>query len=198
MSDTLRGMRGIFLDMMRIPDKLLLAEQKVKRFLLRHAVSTARITKNPYAGIPLHRGSDGFMSLKQFERFYWPQLKDMMLQLIDANITPWVFYEGVWDQRLEYLAELPKGKTLGLFQDSNIFKVKKILGDTMCIMGGMPVSMLAAGDARGVRDHARRLCESVGEGGGYIMTTNIQELEGCDPKLIKVWVDATREYGVYS
>jgi hypothetical protein len=35
-------------------------------------------------------------------------------------------------------------------------------------------------------------------GGGYIMTTNIQELEGCDPKLVKVWVDATREYGVYS
>ena len=64
------------------------------------------------AFIPLHRGSDGFMSLKQFEKFYWPQLKEMIERLVDAGITPSVYYEGVWDQRLEYLAELPKGKTL--------------------------------------------------------------------------------------
>jgi len=197
MSDTLRGMRGIFLDMMRQPEKLLAAEEKVKRFLIEHAVNMARVTDNHRVGIPLHRGSDGFISLPQFEKFYWPQLKDMLLQLIDAGITPFLIYEGIWDQRLEYLAELPKGKTCGMFQSSDIFKVKEVLGDVMCIMGGMPISMLAGGSVNQVREHTHRLCEKVGKGGGYIMTSGVLELEGCRPELIKAWVDATKEYGKY-
>lgn len=197
MSDTLRGMRGIFLDMLRIPEKLLTAEEKVKRVMLRHAVNTARASGIAYAGLPLHRGSDGFMSLKQFETFYWPQLKNLMLQLIDAGITPWCFYEGVWDRRLEYLLELPKGKTFGFFQSSDIFKVKEVLGDTMCIFGGMPISMLTGGNETQIREYTHELCERVGRGGGYIMTTGVLELEGCKPDLIKTWLDATREYGFY-
>jgi len=198
MSDTLRGMRGIFLDMLRIPDKLLSAEEKVGRFQIKHAIATCQAMGNPFTFIPLHRGSDGFMSLDQFEKFYWPQLKEMILALIDADITPWIYYEGVWDERLDYLAELPKGKTMGSFQDSDIFKVKEVVGDTMCILGGMPLSLLKRGTApEKVREHTKQLCEKVGKNGGYIMTTNVMELEGCDPELIKVWTDATREFGVY-
>ena len=197
MSDTLRGMRGIFLDMKRCPDKLLAAQEKVTRFQIEHAVISTRATGIPTAFIPLHRGSDGFMSLPQFEKFYWPQLKDMMLTLIDNGITPWVYYEGVWDKRLEYLAELPKGKTVGFFQRSDIFKVKEIVGDTMCIIGGMPLSMFKDGSRERVREYTQKVCEEVGKGGGFIFTTNVMELEGCDPELVKVWVDAVKEYGVY-
>lgn len=197
MSDTLRGMRGIFLDMMRQPDKLLAAEEKVSRFQVEFAINFSKASGIPHAFIPLHRGSDGFMSLKQFEKFYWPQLKGMMLALIEAGITPWVYYEGVWDQRLEYLTELPKGKSVGLFQDSDIFKVKEVVGDTMCIMGGMPLSLLKAGSPEQVRERTRKVCEEVGKGGGFIMSNNVLELGGCDPELIKIWVESTREYGVY-
>ena len=197
MSDTLRGMRGIFLDMMRIPDKLLAAEEKVLEFQLEFAINQAKVTGLPYAFIPLHRGSDGFMSLPQFEKFYWPQLKALITGLVDAGITPTVFYEGVWDQRLEYLAELPKGKTVGMFQASDIFKVKEVVGNTMCIMGGMPVPMLKAGTVEQVRELTKELCERVGKDGGFIMTTGVLELEGCKMELIKAWVEATKEFGVY-
>jgi uroporphyrinogen-III decarboxylase len=137
------------------------------------------------------------MSLAHFEKFYWPQLKAMMLALVDEGIMPFVFYEGVWDQRLKYLAELPKGKTAGLFQFSDIFKVKEVVGDTMCIMGGMRNSLLQAGTAEEVRALTKQLCQVVGKGGGFIMSTGIGEMEGCKPELVKVWVDATKEYGVY-
>lgn len=197
MSDTLRGMRGIMLDMHRRPEKLLAAEEKVLRFQVEFAINQAKATRLPYAFIPLHRGSDGFMSLAQFEKFYWPQLKEMMLALIDAGITPACFYEGVWDQRLKYLAELPKGKSFGWFQSSDIFKVKEALGDTMCIAGGMPNSLLQGGTVEQVREYTRKLCERVGRGGGYIMTTGIGEMEGSKPELIRAWVDATKEFGVY-
>lgn len=198
MSDTLRGMKGIFLDMRRCPEKLLAAEDKVGRIQLNYAIAAASsMTGAKAAFFPLHRGSDGFMSIQQFERFYWPQLKQMFLRLIDEGITPNVYYEGIWDNRLHYLAELPKGKTIGYFQSTDIFKAKEILGDTMCIAGGMPVSLLTGGSVQQVREHTRLVCEVAGKGGGFIMTTSAGELEGCKPELVQAWVDATREFGTY-
>jgi uroporphyrinogen-III decarboxylase len=197
MSDTLRGMRGIFLDIRRCPEKLLAAEEKVIPIQLETTIATCKARHMPFAIAPLHRGSDGFMSLPVFERFYWPQLKRLLLELIAAEITPVVIWEGTWDQRLQYLAELPKGKTVGLFQSSDLFKVKEVLGDTMCIVGGMPVSMLFGATPEEIRAHTKKTCEVVGKGGGFIMSTDIGEMEGCSPDLIKVWIDATREFGAY-
>ncbi|HEX9116488.1 MAG TPA: uroporphyrinogen decarboxylase family protein, partial [Anaerolineae bacterium] len=197
MSDTLRGMRGIMLDMLRRPEKLLQAERVVLDFQLEYAINWSKATGIKRAFIPLHRGSDGFMSIAQFERFYWPQLKEQMLTLVENDIMPIPYYEGIWDQRLGYLAELPKGKTGGMFQSSDIFKVKEVLGDTMCIIGGMPNSLLQSGTVGQVRDYTRRLCEVVGKGGGFMMSTSVGELEGCKAELIHAWIDATHEFGVY-
>jgi hypothetical protein len=197
MSDTLRGMRGIMLDIHRVPDKLLAAEQKVLKTQVEYAIGFCQATGFKNAFIPLHRGSDGFMSLKQFENFYWPQLKDMILQLVEAGITPTMYYEGVWDQRLEYLNELPKGKTAGLFQDSDIFKVKEVVGDTLCIMGGMPIPLLKNGSPEAIREHTHKVCEEVGKGGGFMMTSTVLELEGIKPESLQAWADATHEFGVY-
>jgi hypothetical protein len=197
MSDTLRGMRGIMLDVMQRPEKLLAAEEKVLRFQLKFAIDSCRVSGTRRVFIPLHRGSDGFMSLRQFERFYWPQFKKMMLTLVEHDIMPAVFYEGVWDQRLKYLKELPRGKTAGWFQASDIFKVKDMVGDTMCIMGGMPNSTLQGGSVSEVRARTREVCQRVGKGGGFIMSTGVGELSGSKPGLVKAWVEATREYGRY-
>jgi len=197
MSDTLRGMRGIMLDILRRPEQLLAAEQKVLDFQLEFAINFCAATGLKTAFIPLHRGSDGFMSLPQFERFYWPQLKEMMVTLAEHGIRPICFYEGVWDQRLEYLADLPRGKTAGWFQRSDIFKVKEVVGDTMCIIGGMKNSTLQAGTPEQVREETKKVCEIVGDGGGFIMSTGVGEMEGSDLDLVRVWADATREFGVY-
>lgn len=197
MSDTLRGMRGIMLDMHKRPDKLLAAIDKIRQIITRDTIATCKALGFKYAGSMLHRGSDGFMSLKQFETFYWPSAKQMWLDFIDAGITPLIFYEGVWDQRLDYVAELPKGKTLSMWQSSDIFRVKEKVGDKMCIMGGMPTSMLHEGTVDEIRDLTRKLCEKVGRDGGFMMGSSIGELEGCHPELVKAWVDATKEFGQY-
>ena len=65
----------------------------------------------------------------------------------------------------------------------------------MCIVGGMPVSMLMAGTPAEVREHTKSLCQNVGQGGGFIMSTDIGEMEGCKPELVDAWAEATREYG---
>ena len=195
MADTLRGMRGVFSDMRRCPEKLLAAEEKVIPIMLEHAFIATKVRHLPFAFIPLHRGSDGFISVPNFEKFYWPQLKRTILALIDAGVTPFILWEGCWDQRLEYLAELPKGKIIGGFQDTNLIKAKEVIGDVMCIIGGMPNGMLTGDNATLIREHTHKMCETVGKGGGFIMSTAVGDLEGANPEMIEVWAEATRKYG---
>jgi len=196
-SDMLRGMHGAMLDMYRQPDKLLAAQEKLFPMILGSAIGNAQRSGNPRVFMPLHRGADGFMSLKQFDTFYWAGLKKLILALIDAGLTPCPFWEGCYDQRLEYLAELPKGKVFGIFDTTDVFRAKEILGDTMCIVGNMPVSLLQMGTPEQVKDYAKKLIDVVGKDGGFIMS-NRGVMDECEPELVKVWVDFTKEYGVYS
>jgi len=195
-SDMLRGMRGTMLDMYRQPDKLLEAQSKILPLMIGTAISGAQMSGNPRIFIPLHRGADGFMSLKQFGTFYWPFLKNLILALIDVGLTPCPFWEGCYDQRLEYLAELPKGKVFGVFDTTDVFRAKEVLGDTMCIVGNMPVSLLQTGTPEKVKEYAKKLIDVVGKDGGFIMSTR-SVMDECDPELVKVWADFTKEYGVY-
>jgi hypothetical protein len=38
----------------------------------------------------------------------------------------------------------------------------------------------------------------VGKGGGFIISTGVGEMEGCQPELVRVWAETTREFGVYN
>jgi hypothetical protein len=197
LADQLRGMRGSMLDLFRHPNDILEAE---KKFLAIEKVEAKRLAdagvKNAF--IATHRGSDGFMSIKQFEKFYWPQLKELVWYMADLGMTTRIVWEGVWDQRLQYLNELPKHMTVGQFQASDIWRVKEVCGDNLCILGGLPISMLHnEADPVRLREFTHELCERLGPGGGFVMAPSIGELEGCDPKLVDIWVNATREFGVY-
>ena len=194
--DTLRAMRGSMMDMYRQPEKLLAAMEKARKIALKSCIQTAEMTGGRVVMMPLHRGSDGFMSIKQFETFYWPQLKGLMLDMVDAGLIPAPFYEGIWDNRLHYLRELPMGKTRGSFEKTDMFKAKEIIGDTMCLTGGFPVSLLQTGTPEKVREYTKKMCEVVGKNGGFIMAAG-SAMDYCDKELVRVWVDATKEYGQY-
>ena len=194
--DMLRGMRGSMLDIYRQPDKLLAACEKILPWSIERALSGARATGGRRVFIPLHRGAMGFMSLKQFEKFYWPTLKRLMLALIDAGLIPAPFIEGDYTDRLEYFLELPKGKVLGHFDTTDIFRAKEVLGGHMCIQGNIPASLLQTGTPEAVKEYTRKLIDVVGKDGGYIMACR-GPLDEASPELVKVWMDFTREYGVY-
>ncbi|MBN1179766.1 MAG: uroporphyrinogen decarboxylase [Anaerolineae bacterium] len=195
-SDMLRGMRGTMKDMYRCPDKLLAAMDKVLPLQIGGAIGQAHMSQNPLIFIPLHRGADGFMSNEQFETFYWPTLKALILALIDAGLVPCPFFEGTYDQRLDYLTELPPGKVMGCFDRSDLVKVKEVLGGKMCIAGGMPISLLQHGTPEQVRAETRTIIETVGQDGGFIMSSSTV-LDEADPELVRAWAEATREYGAY-
>lgn len=194
--DFLRGLHGMVMDMFRIPDKLLAAVDKVTPLMINVAVAQSQATQCNRVFIPLHKGSDGFMSQEQFEKFFWPSLKKLMLALIDQGLTPCPFFEGDHTQRLETYAELPKGKVLGLFDATDFHKAKEVLGDTMCMCGFMPLSILKAGTPDDVKAYAKELIDVVGKDGGFIMGPKTC-MDDAKPELVKVWFDFTKEYGQY-
>jgi hypothetical protein len=195
-SDTLRGMRGAMLDMYRQPDKFLEAIEKVTPLQIEAAIAGAKKSGNLGVLIAIHRGADGFMSNNQFETFYWPSFKKLMLALIDAGLTPCPFFEGNCTSRLEYLTELPRGKILGLFDSTDIFKAKEILGNTMCISGMFSVSLLQMGTPDQIKEYSKKLIDVVGKDGGFIMGPR-SAMDEANPALVKVWFDYTKEYGQY-
>jgi uroporphyrinogen-III decarboxylase len=196
-SDMLRGMRGVMLDMYRQPDKLIEAMDRIFPILTNAGIAAAKRSGNPRVWIALHRGSDGFLSPKQFEKFYWPWLRKLFLTLIEEGLTPCPFVEGDYTSRLHYFRELPKGKILAFIDATDIFKAKEIIGDRICIAGDMPPLLLQTGTPEQIRDHAKKLIDTVGRDGGFVMAARTV-LDDANPQLVKVWADFTREYGVYS
>jgi len=196
-SDSLRGMRGTMLDMYERPEKLLKGcEHQLSKALERIAMMGPP-GDNPRATLYLHRGADGFMSLKQFETFYWPGLKAVILALVDAGYTPCVFMEGSYTLRLKYLLELPRGKVLAHFDSTDIYKAKDILKDHMCIRGNVPASLLQTGTVQEVKDYVKELIDVVGKDGGLIVCPRSSP-EKSNPENLKAMIDFTKEYGVYS
>ncbi len=194
-SDHLRGMRGTMIDMYRCPDKLLEACDKILDWRIAQAVPSRPDDRGnrSRAGMPLHRGSDGFMSLKDFEKFYWPTLKKAMLHNIEIGYIAAPFCEGIWDDRLEYLRELPKGKAVIMFEKTDMFKAKEVLGDHTCLQGNVPPSLLEFGTPQEVDAHCKELIEVCGKGGGFILSAG-SAIDQARPENIMAMVNSVKKY----
>jgi hypothetical protein len=197
MGDTLRGTKGIMLDMYRRRDKLLQAVEMFTPLMIKMGASGAKANGNPIVFIPLHKGADGFISNKQFEEFYWPTLKKVMMGLINEGCVPFLYAEGSYNSRLELIKnDLPKGKTLWGFDQTDMAKAKEIIGDSACICGNVSTSLLNVGTPQAVKDYTKKLIETCSEGGGFIIM-NGAVLDQAKPENVKAMIEATKEFGAY-
>ena len=167
--DFLRGSKGGMLDMFRHRDKLLETIDKVGELLLHDVVKETRAAGTPYVFIPLHWGLDGFMSPDNFNTFYWPALRKIILRLVAEDLVPVVFWEGNCTSRLEHIGDIPRGKVVYWFEQTDLVRAKEVLGDTVCLRGNVPTSLLVTGTADEVDQYCKRLITKVGKGGGFIL-----------------------------
>ena len=194
--DTMRGTKGIVMDMFRYPDKLLKAIDVMTELIIHSILHNPMINNSLTVIFPLHKGADGWMSEKQFNTFYWPSLKKVMDALISEGIICVMFAEGGYNTRLENVKDFPKGSVVWWFDQTDMVKAKKVLGDKFCIQGNVPSSLIVTGEPGDVKTYCRKLIEGCGKGGGYILGA------GCvadNPKLenLRAMVTAVNEYGVY-
>ena len=169
LGDTLRGTRGIMVDMYRRPEKLLAAIDAIVPMMIRMGVEGAQRAGNPIIFLPLHKGADGFMNDQQFKKFYWPSLQKVLLGLIKEGCVPFPWAEGGYNSRLEIIKDMPKGKMIWGFDATDMTKAKVILGGTACIGGNVPMSLLQIASPQEVTKYCHGLINTAGKDGGFIL-----------------------------
>jgi hypothetical protein len=196
LGDTLRGTRGIMLDMYQRHGKLIEAMERLTPLMIKLGVSGARAAATPLVLIPLHKGADGFMSDEQYKTFYWPTFRKVLLGLIDEGLIPMLFAEGSYNTRLEIIRDLPKGKVVWRFDKTDMARAKEVLGDRACIYGNVPAAILSAGTTDDVEAYCKQLVDVAGKGGGFILSSGAS-LDTAKPENVRAMIEFTKEYGIY-
>ncbi len=194
--DTLRGTRGIMLDMYRQPEKLLEAIDVIADLSIKSTISAVNRSGGSMVMFVLHKGADGFLSSEQFDKFYWPSLRKFMLALIDEGIIPQLFAEGSYMDRIERCNEFSGGAVSWLFDKTDMAYAKKVLGDKCCISGNVPTSLMTTGTPEEVGEYCRNLIEVCAPGGGYILAGGAS-IDTGRPENLRAMMKAAKEYGVY-
>ena len=190
------GMRGTILslsDLYDDPDFVLArVEENYERMV--QMIRMGKGSGNEFVFMPLHKGMDGFMSAEHYRKFYWKYLQGVILEIIDAGKTPYVYTEGKYNSRLDFLTEVPPGKVVYHFEGVDMAVAKKKLGGIACITGGYQPWKLGWQTREQVRDEIKRLIDICAPGGGYMFETSCG-LDYAKRENVEVMFDTVRSYG---
>ena len=194
LSDSLRDMKGIMMDMRRRPDKVLAACDKLADEMINFALGTADPFRRWPIFVPTHKAM--FLSPKEYDHFYWPSFKKVLQVLIEAGHTVRAYLEGNQDAHAHHFRELPKGKILcDVDNQSDIFKVKEILKDSQCVAGGVQDSTMIIGSPDQVRERVKYLCQTIGREPGFILSGGCNWPYDTKPENFQALCEAVEEYG---
>ncbi len=194
--DSLRGTRGVLMDMFRHPEELMEACERITPFMIKFGVASCKAAGHIMPFIPLHKGADAFMSQDQFKKFYWPTLKKLIIGLSNEGVVPQLFVEGAYNKRLELVDELPRGKVVWWFDATDMEQAKKTVGRTNCIAGNVPLDILCTGTPDDVKAYCKNLIDVAGKDGGFMLVSGAG-VQGAKPENVRTMIDFSKEYGVY-
>jgi uroporphyrinogen-III decarboxylase len=193
--DFLRGSKGGMLDMFRRKEKLLETLAKARQLLITNVVAEAKSGDCNIVFMPLHWGLDGLMSHEQFMTFYWPELRNTVIELIENNCVPCLLWEGDCTSRMEFIGDIPEGKAIYWFEQGDLFKAKEILGDVVCLRGNVPPSLLNTGTPDDVDEYCKKLIQMVGRGGGFILDGAIGIPDEALLENVVAMAESVKKYG---
>jgi uroporphyrinogen-III decarboxylase len=79
---------------------------------------------------------------------------------------------------------------------TDIFRAKEVLGDHMCIQGGVPPTILQTGSPQDIEELCKKLIKVVGKNGGFILGPG-SAIDYAKSANIKAMVDSVKKYGWY-
>lgn len=169
-----RTMAKFMGDLYRIPDKVHVAMDIVINETFETNRQILRAIKPVGCWVGGWRGASEFLRPSLWERFVWPYFKKYADLVIEEGAIPIFHLDGNWERDLEFFKAFPKGKCI-ISPDSatDIYKIKELLGDRMCIMGDVPPAMLTIGTPDDVYNYSMKLIKDLGPN-GYILG------QGCD------------------
>ncbi len=148
-----RGIVNFTRDMHRMPDKIkatldVMTEEMMADF--RRDLAEVQ-KRNPGESIrvgvtPGVRGNCNFLSREKFEKFVWPLYQAEANAVLEMGGTVYFHMDSNWTQVLDYFREFPAGRCIfdsdGM---TDMYKIKEILGDRMCMTGTINAALMALG-----------------------------------------------------
>jgi uroporphyrinogen decarboxylase len=186
-----RGMAKFYADLRRMPDK-------IEAVLNVMADEMAADTKNfleaakPFCVVcvPCVRANAGFVNRKTFERFGWPLFKRFTDVAINAGSKVLFHMDARWTEFLDFFTDFPKGTCIfdpdGM---TDIFAIKRTLGDRMCITGDVSAAMLVVATPEEVYRYSRKLIEEIGPE-GFILSSGCSVPPNAKPENVEALVAA--------
>ena len=196
LADYMRGAKNMMMDLYRRPDKVLAALDKIGAMILKRTLARMQPGGSPIVVIPIHWAPDNFMSQKQFETFFWPSLRKLMLGLIDRGLVPMPLWESDCTKRLETIADIPAGKCIYWFEATDMVRAFEVLGDRVALHGNLGASLLTTGTPDDVDAAVRHLAENVfHKGGKLILSCSTTIPEETPVENVRAMFRAARKYG---
>ncbi len=194
-----RSLKATLMDVRRRPDAVLDAVKAICKDQLELARASAEridrsLEQKPIAGV-IGATRASFLRPEQFEKLFWPFLKEAVDGLLELGLTPNLHFDGDWNRYLHYLTDLPKGKVvLDLDGSTDIFKAKEIVKDHMCIMGDVPPGLLSLGSEEQVVDYCKKLIDVVGADNGFILSSGCSVPINAKPENVRAMIDTAKTY----
>ena len=195
----LRDFDKVLFDIRRIPEKVKKLCDIIAPVLVAVGKATGEIsyqlTGSRRVFCPVWYNS--FLSAKQFREFHWPYLKYICEELIKADFTPLLSLQGTYDHLLDTLLELPAGKAIAWFDRTDPVAARKVLGNHMCVAGGVSPALLIGGTPEEVDEEVKTLLGAVKGDGGFIFTLPFNAIGPAKVENVVAMTKAVHKYGEY-
>ncbi|MBP2652843.1 MAG: uroD [Firmicutes bacterium] len=188
-----RTMVKFMRDLFRLSDKVQAAMDIAMDDIVESTRQVLRAMKPTGAWVGGWRGASEFLSPKVWNRFEWPYFKRMVEVVLEENVIPVLHIDSNWERDLEKFLELPKGKCIfSSDHATNIYKVKEVLGDHMCIMGDVPAALTSLGTPDEVYNYSTKLINEIGPK-GFILSSGCDIPFNAKPENVKAMIAAVTD-----
>ncbi|MHA1438620.1 MAG: uroporphyrinogen decarboxylase family protein [Promethearchaeota archaeon] len=201
MSFMLRDLKGLTRDMMKkqIREKLIELCDRMEKWLTPLLSALPQMNGSNGIFFPSERAFS--LSPRQFETYYWPTLKKMIIAFVKNGNIPFLVWESDVTHLVHFLLELPKTisrRCCFMCDTSDIFKVNKILDGHMCIMGNIPLSIMCVGTPKDVEKYCEKMFKQLKPGGGFINCSALGIPDEAKPENVRAMINYTIKYGKYT
>ncbi|HBB61356.1 MAG: hypothetical protein MR581_02985 [Lachnospiraceae bacterium] len=162
-------------DLMEIPEKVDAVFSVIHHYNMNRYQKLFESPSKPYGvWIGGWRGTPETLNPSMFQRFNWKYFRELIDLCIQYHVLPILHLDACWDLGLSYFKDItPKKAVMALDGKTDIHKAKEVVGNTMCIMGDVPASMIAFSKPQDIYDYTMNLIRTVGPR-GYMVCS------GCD------------------
>lgn len=193
----MRGMNHFFRDLRKDPELIKAVLKEMCDADMPRYLDTLKQNAETKASIacmcqPAVRANCNFVSRETYEEFVFPYALKYGNAIIDSGNVVHFHYDSKWDDFLDLYREFRKDTCIfDCDEMTDIYRVKKELGDTMAITGNISAALLAIGSPDEVYNATVKQIHDIGPA-GYIVTSSCTCPANCKPDNLRALIAAAR------